>query len=384
VHDAGVGARAVFLGQDAGHVLIGVAGMDDERQARLARGRDVDAQALLLHLGAVGGVVVVEPAFADADEFRVLGQGDQLVDGGHGLIGGAHRVGAGGPEDGIMGLGDGAHLRGLPQFRADRHHAAHTGGHGPVHDLGALGVEIGEIQVAMAVDDLEWCVLHGIGRFGRVRGAGSGGGHGQPLGGPVEIEEHIEDERGRVKVDRLAAPGPRGEVGGKLRPGAGGGGSGARRVRRASSPGTMGAGVWPVAPRPRQPRQQPVEQRQRQVEARLRPARARGIREFQRGCAVHARQARHQADEVAVKRRAVLLHQLHGRADGAFGEGGDGLGAGVARQGETGLIRAARRSSEPSGSNRSVRQRERMVGKGRRAGARSGTSPCSSAAPPVP
>jgi hypothetical protein len=105
--------------------------MDDERQARLARGRDVDAQALLLHPGAVGGVVVVEPAFADADEFRMLGQGDQLVDRGQRLIGGAHRVGAGGPEDGVMGLGDGAHLRGLPQFRADRHHAAHAGGHGP-------------------------------------------------------------------------------------------------------------------------------------------------------------------------------------------------------------------------------------------------------------
>jgi hypothetical protein len=124
----------------------------------------------------------------------------------------------------------------------------------------------------------------------------------------------------------------------------------------------MGCGRLAGRARPRQPRQQPVEQRQRQVEARLRPPRAGGIRQFQRGCAVHARQARHQLDEIAVKRRTVLLHQLHGRADGSFGEGGDGLGAGIARQGEFGLSQGSQEIGELSGSNRSVRQRERMVG----------------------
>jgi hypothetical protein len=141
------------------------------------------------------------------------------------LIGGAHRVGAGGPEDGVMGLGDGAHLWAPAAAGADRHHAAHAGGHGPFHDLRALGVEIGEVQVAMAVDDLGAQLGHGVSyRLGPVSGAcggqGSGGGHGQPLRGPVEVEEHIEDERGRVKIDRLAAPCPAREVGGKLRPGA--------------------------------------------------------------------------------------------------------------------------------------------------------------------
>ncbi len=99
VHDASVGAGAAFLGQDCRHVVIGVAGVDDQRQAGLARGLDVDAQALLLHGLALGGVVVVEAGFADADELRVAGEGDKLVHRGQRFFGGAHRVGAGGVED---------------------------------------------------------------------------------------------------------------------------------------------------------------------------------------------------------------------------------------------------------------------------------------------
>ena len=72
----------MFFGQDPGDVVVGGAGMDDQRQAGLARRLDMDAQAGLLHRGAVGGVVVVKPGLADADEFRMRGQGDQVVDGG--------------------------------------------------------------------------------------------------------------------------------------------------------------------------------------------------------------------------------------------------------------------------------------------------------------
>jgi hypothetical protein len=222
--------------------------VDDERQAGLARGLDVDAQAVLLHLGAVGGVVVVEPAFADADELRVaaratssstvaMGSSAALI----GWVPAAQKTGHG-PRRWRAPAGACRSFVQIVTMRRD------TGGHGARPRLGALAVEIGEIEVAMAVDDLEWWRL-GMGfGLGRARGR-SGGGDGQPLGGPVEIEEHIEDERGRVKVDRLAAPGPRGEVGGKLRPGAPGGGIGGEAVEQiASSPVTMGGGVWPVAP----------------------------------------------------------------------------------------------------------------------------------------
>ena len=68
MHDAGIRAFGVFLGQNAGHVVIGAAGVDDQRQAGFAGRRDMNAQALALHLGAVGGVVVIEPGFTDADK----------------------------------------------------------------------------------------------------------------------------------------------------------------------------------------------------------------------------------------------------------------------------------------------------------------------------
>ena len=54
MHDAGKCAFRMFLGQDAGHVVIGVAGMDDQRQAGAARRLDMDAQAVLLRPGRFG------------------------------------------------------------------------------------------------------------------------------------------------------------------------------------------------------------------------------------------------------------------------------------------------------------------------------------------
>jgi hypothetical protein len=160
-------------------------------------------------------------------------------------------------------------------------------------------VEIGEVQVAMAVDDLGGLLGHGVSyRLGPVSGAcggqGSGGGHGQPLRGPVEVEEHIEDERGRVKIDRLAAPCPAVRSAASSAQARRGGGIRGRREGRHPRRERW-ARASPRSRPSRQPRQQPVEQCQRQVEARLRPARAGGIREFQRRRAVHVRQAGHQA-----------------------------------------------------------------------------------------
>ena len=80
MHHAGKRAFRVLFRQDTGHVVICIARMDDERQAGLPCGLDMQAQADLLHLGAVGGVVIVEPGFADADELGVLGQRHQFFD----------------------------------------------------------------------------------------------------------------------------------------------------------------------------------------------------------------------------------------------------------------------------------------------------------------
>ena len=46
----------------------------------LARGLDVDVQALLLPGGAVGGVVIVEPRLADADEPRMRGERGEIFE----------------------------------------------------------------------------------------------------------------------------------------------------------------------------------------------------------------------------------------------------------------------------------------------------------------
>ena len=70
MHDAGEGPGGVLLGEDAADVGVGVAGVDDQRQAGPARGLDVEAQALGLQRGGLGAVVVVEAGLADADELR--------------------------------------------------------------------------------------------------------------------------------------------------------------------------------------------------------------------------------------------------------------------------------------------------------------------------
>lgn len=94
MHHAAIGASAVFIGQNTRHVVICIAGMDDQWQARLARGVYVNAQAFLLYVLAVGGVMVIQPRFANAHHFRVFGHCDQFRDTCHGFICHAHGVGA--------------------------------------------------------------------------------------------------------------------------------------------------------------------------------------------------------------------------------------------------------------------------------------------------
>ncbi|EKD61213.1 MAG: hypothetical protein ACD_54C00345G0002 [uncultured bacterium] len=72
MHDTRIGAHRHAFRQYLRHIFIGGAGMDDQRQPSFLRRFDVHPQANLLNLGAFGGVVVIQPGFANADEFRVL------------------------------------------------------------------------------------------------------------------------------------------------------------------------------------------------------------------------------------------------------------------------------------------------------------------------
>ena len=66
--------------QQADGVLVGLAGMDNQRQAALARCLDMGFEDGLLLLPVALVVIVIEPRFADPDHFRMPGQGDQPGD----------------------------------------------------------------------------------------------------------------------------------------------------------------------------------------------------------------------------------------------------------------------------------------------------------------
>src|SRR4029077_6591223 len=59
------------LFEDAGNVVVGVAGMSHERQAGLSRRGDVGAEAGLLILAWAVVVVIVEPGLADRHHLRM-------------------------------------------------------------------------------------------------------------------------------------------------------------------------------------------------------------------------------------------------------------------------------------------------------------------------
>ena len=65
----GEGALPRFFFEDARGIVVGLAGMDDERQAGLARGGDMGAKSALLRLARRVVVVVIEPGFADRHDF---------------------------------------------------------------------------------------------------------------------------------------------------------------------------------------------------------------------------------------------------------------------------------------------------------------------------
>ena len=72
------GALPGFLLEDARHVVVGLAGVDDQRQPGLARRRDVGAEALLLRVARAVVVVIVEPGLADRHHLGMARARDQV------------------------------------------------------------------------------------------------------------------------------------------------------------------------------------------------------------------------------------------------------------------------------------------------------------------
>ena len=107
------GERALsrLLLEHAGNVGVGVARMDDERQAGLPRRGDMGAEALLLHVARAVVVVIVEPRLADRHHLGMARELDQLLHHDVGLLGGVVRMRADRAEHIVMRLDDGRAAR---------------------------------------------------------------------------------------------------------------------------------------------------------------------------------------------------------------------------------------------------------------------------------
>ena len=127
--------------------------MDDQRQPGDARGGDVAAEPGRLRLARRVVIVVVEPGFADRHDLRVAGDADELVDRDVGLLGGVVRVGADRAIDLGVAVDDRLQAIEAPdpgRYADDR---ADARGPRPLDDRIAVRVELGEIEMAVAVDE---------------------------------------------------------------------------------------------------------------------------------------------------------------------------------------------------------------------------------------
>src|SRR5258708_11712828 len=110
--------QRLFLGEDRGRLGIGVAGMDDERQAGLARRRAMRAEERFLPRPRAVLVIEIEPGLADPHHLLMLRQRNEPGDAWVFLARRLVRVDADrAPHIGVA-LGDGAHRRELAYLGA--------------------------------------------------------------------------------------------------------------------------------------------------------------------------------------------------------------------------------------------------------------------------
>ena len=167
---------------------------------------------------------------------------------------------------------------------------------------------------------------------------------------------------GRVKVHRPAATGPARSGRRQARPR-----RGQRRHRaqgapaRSPRPARWGSGACPVAPvraSRDSSRSSKPNVRSKRVSAPRAPVASASFSARGRSMSGSPRKERH---EVPVKRRAILFHQLHRRADRAVGQRRDGLRAGVVGQGKARLFqrRGKLRRSERVEAKRAAARADR-------------------------
>ena len=146
------GALPGFFFENARHVGVGFARMDDQRQAGLARGGDMGAKSALLRIARAVVVVIIEPRFADRDDFRVPRMGDQIVRRDVQLFVRIMRMRADRAKNIGKALCDRQHAGEAAHARRDGDKAPDAGVSGARDDRVELAGKIGKVEMAMAVD----------------------------------------------------------------------------------------------------------------------------------------------------------------------------------------------------------------------------------------
>ncbi len=146
------GALPGLLLENARHVVVRLARVDDQRQPGRARRRDVIAETALLRVARAVIVEIVEPRLPDRHHLGMARARDQLVDRDVELLVGVVRVGADRAIDLGKALGDGEQL-GVPLDPGRDGDDAPDAGRLRARDHGIeLAREVRKIEMAVAVD----------------------------------------------------------------------------------------------------------------------------------------------------------------------------------------------------------------------------------------
>ncbi len=142
-----------FIFEDAAAIVVGVAGVNDQRKAGRTRGGDVRPKAARLRLGRAVLVEIIQPRFTERHDLGMFGQRDQLVSGNAVFLVGVMRMGADRAIDVREAIDDGKQPAKLPHPGRDGDDAPDAGGRGPRDDGVEIVGEIGKIEMAMAVNE---------------------------------------------------------------------------------------------------------------------------------------------------------------------------------------------------------------------------------------
>ena len=112
----------------------------------------MSAKETLLDIAGAVVVMKIQAGFAQADNFRMLGQLDQALRRDLRFITGVMRVNADGAKDVLKLLGNGQDGVKLGDTGANGDHMADTGVGGTGHDVVHFAFEVGEVQVTVAID----------------------------------------------------------------------------------------------------------------------------------------------------------------------------------------------------------------------------------------